>query len=191
MTAHSLPLPSESLVISTAQAFDADPRYGPSDRALASEFSRFPLNDTLEEVLIKVVLLNTLYNTNVFAVVEMAAHIRDLAIDQDLSTASPALVDKIARLSIRGKERRHYSFATKYCSWHNPNDFPIYDGLVDRVLWLYQKEKSYAHFSRPELQDYVKFKAVLAAFRQRYGLAGISAKQLDKFLWYTAKRLRL
>ena len=38
-----------------------------------------------------------------------------------LATGSPEIVDKIARvtLSINGKVRNNYSFATKYCSWHN------------------------------------------------------------------------
>ncbi|UTW70364.1 hypothetical protein KHA80_07545 [Anaerobacillus sp. HL2] len=32
------------------------------------------------------------------------------------------------------KKKNFYSFATKYCSHHNPLDYPIYDSYVDEVL---------------------------------------------------------
>jgi hypothetical protein len=171
--------------------FDEDDRYGPADRVLSRVFAHHPRNDELEDVLIKVVLLNGLYNTNVFAVMDMASHIRELRIDDDLAAASTVLVDRIARLTIRGKTRRHYSFATKYCSWHRPDDYPIYDSLVERLLWAYSREHHFAEFSRPDLQDYSKYKAAVAALRLHFGLAALSFKQLDKFLWYTSKDLAL
>jgi hypothetical protein len=171
--------------------FDEDDRYGPADRVLSRVFSHHPRNDELEDVLIKVVLLNGLYNTNVFAVMEMACHIRELRIDDDLAAASTLLVDRIAKLTIRGRTRRHYSFATKYCSWHRPDDYPIYDGLVGRLLLAYSREHHFAEFSRPDLQDYSKYKATLAALRLHFDLAALSFKQLDKFLWYTSKDLAL
>lgn len=50
-------------------------------------------------------------------------------------------IDAIKGLHI-GEWRRHiqlsasnfYSFASKYCSHHNPLDYPIYDIYVDEVL---------------------------------------------------------
>ena len=137
----------------------------------------------------KVVLLNGLYNTNVFAVVEMAAHIRRLAIDEALRAASPEVVGRIAALTIRTKTRRHYSFATKYCSWHRPDEYPIYDSLVERLLWLYQGAFSFADFRRPQLQEYEMYKAVVSAFRASFQLQQFSFRQLDKFLWLTGKDL--
>jgi len=139
----------------------------------------------------EVVLLNGLYNTNVFAVMDMASHIRALRVDRDLTAGSPELVDRIARLTIRGKTRRHYSFATKYCSWHRPDEYPIYDSLVEKLLWAYWREHRFAQFSRPDLQEYPKYKEAVAAFRRHFGLAQVSFKQLDKFLWFTSKDLAL
>jgi hypothetical protein len=187
----TLSIPTPDIVSQAIARFDSDDRYGPADRVLSSVFSHHPFNDALEDVLIKVVLLNGLYNTNVFAVTDMARHIRDLGIDVDLATSSPGLVDRIAKLRIRDKTRRHYSFATKYCSWHRPEDYPIYDGLVEKLLWLYRRQYSFAEFAKPDLRDYPRYKAVLTAFRVHFRLEDLSFKQIDKFLWWTSKDLGL
>ena len=187
----ALPVPTRALVHQAVARFEADERYGPADRVLSRVFSHHPRNDALEDILIKVVLLDGLYNTNVFAIMDMALHIRNLAIDADLADASVDLVDKIARLEIRGKTRRHYSFATKYCSWHRPLEYPIYDSLVEKLIWLYRDEYGFAEFSRPAMQEYPRYKAILAAFLLHFNLKGTSFKELDKFLWFTAKDLGL
>jgi hypothetical protein len=189
MSAPILPVPTPDLVRQAVARFDEDDRYGPADRVLSRVFSDHPLNTMLEDVFIKVVLLNGLYNTNVFAVMDMASHIRDLRIDDDLAAGSPELVDRVARLTIRGKTRRHYSFATKYCSWHRPDEYPIYDSRVEKLLWAYRREHRFAQFSRPDLQEYPKYKEAVAAFRCHFGLARVSFKRLDKFLWLTSKDL--
>jgi hypothetical protein len=147
----------------------------PTEYSPAS-FLDSPRNDSLDAVLMKVVLLNGLYNTNVFAVMQMASHIRSLHIDDELAVASPDLVHKIADLTIRGRRRHHYSFATKYCSWHRPDEYPIFDSLVERLLWAYHREHPFAHFTRPDLQSYPKYKAVVAAFRDHFGLGPVSFK---------------
>jgi len=187
LTRPSLPIPTSRLVSEAIARFESDARYGPSDRVLSRVFSHHPNNDALEDVLIKVVLLNGLYNTNVFAITDMALHIQGLAIDPELARASPDLVDNIACLEIRGKTRRHYSFATKYCSSHRPAEYPIYDSLVERLLWAYRAQYPFAQFARPDLQDYPKYVAILTKFRAYFKLQEVSFKELDKFLWFTSK----
>ena len=187
----ALPYPTSDLVAQAVLRFDSDARYGSADRVLSRIFSQCPTNTALEDVLLKVVLLNSLYNTNVFAVMDMALHIRHLHIDADLAIASTELVDRIARLSISGKVRRHYSFATKYCSWHRPADYPIYDNFVEKILLLYQRKYKFAEFSKPDLREYSRYKETLNAFRIYFGFEFISFKELDKFLWWTSKDLGL
>ena len=185
----ALPVPNRKLVKLAAERFDRDERYGPADRVLARVFSHHAHNTSFEDVLVKVVLLNGLYNTMVFAVMEMSRHILQLRIDPDLAAGMPGIVDRIAKLTIRGKTRRHYSFATKYCSWHRPDEYPIYDSLVERLLWAYRKEHTFADFRRSDLQDYQTYRQVVSAFKQYFGLNQVSFKELDKFLWYTSKDL--
>ena len=84
---------------------------------------------------------------------------------------------------MRGKIRRNYSFASKYCSWHAPNTYPIYDSFVDQLLWAYQKQENFATFKREELLQYVRYREILDKFREHYALRQFSYKDLDKFLW--------
>ena len=58
--------------------------------------------------------------------------------DGSLTAGDPALVDQIACLTVGGKQRRHYSFATKYCSWHQPRQFPIFNNQVASLLLLFR-----------------------------------------------------
>jgi hypothetical protein len=189
MSKPSPPTPTRTTVLDAAERFEQDPRSGLADRVLARVFAHHAPNLQLEDVLIKVVLLNGLYNTNVFALTDMASHIVDLDIDPELAAGSPSLVDRIASLTLHGKTRRHYSFATKYCSWHRPDQYPIYDNLVEALLWQYRREYHFADFGRPDMQDFPSYKAIIEAFIGHFQLDGISFKQVDKFLWYTAKRL--
>ena len=119
-----LPLPTPALVRDANRRFDQE-RYGRVDPVLRRIFSAHPKSRMFDEVLLKVALLNTLYNTRLLAVVAMADHIYALRPDGSLTAGDPALVDQIACLTVGGKQRRHYSFATKYCSWHQPRQFPI------------------------------------------------------------------
>lgn len=184
-----LQIPTPQLVTEYVSRFDRDDRYGLADRVLLRVFGQYPDNTDLESVLAKVVLLNRLYNTNVFAVVDMAKHICSLRIDAELRTGSPALVDRIAKLTIRGRTRRHYSFATKYCSWHAPAQFPIYDTLVDTLLWAFRCQYHFAEFQRQDLRLYPGYKNIIASFQKRYGLEHFTFKEMDKFLWFYGKEL--
>jgi len=66
-------------------------------------------------------------------------------------------------------------------SFHNPNEYPIYDSYVDKLLRAYQKKDGFC--SGPlDLKDYRRFKEVLKAFLVYYELGDLSAKELDKFL---------
>ncbi|HPW55194.1 MAG: hypothetical protein KA072_02990 [Thermoanaerobaculaceae bacterium] len=188
MTAPSAPSPPTVEAVRAAAArFSADPRYGPAERALTRAFATYPANTVLEDVLTKVVLLNSLYSTNVYAVTEMAEHIVALGIDGQLAVGSRAVVGAIADLEASG--RVHYSFASKYCAWHRPILYPIYDNLVDRLLWRYQRHYRFGTFQQADLRDYGQYVEIIRAFIQHFSLDGVTFNQLDKYLWYYAKEL--
>jgi len=181
--------PEPDLVRRYILRFENEPGYSITDRALIKLFDLFPLNRNLDEVLLKVSSLNSLYNTNIYAVFEVARHIVDLDIDQRLVAGSTDLVDEIANVNISGKKRRNYSFATKYCSWHAPDDYPIYDTFVEQLIWAYQKQDSFADFNRIDLKDYSSFKELVKEFRRYYSLVAFSFKELDKFLWLYGRQI--
>ena len=146
-----------------------------------------PMNTDISDILLKVSTLNDFYSTNIFSVYSVAKHILSLRIDERLKTGDVRLVDDIKRISINGKERNFYSFASKYCSHHNPSAYPIYDSYVDKVLRYYRKRDGFLTFGDDNLKNYVQFKDILIAFRKHYGLEDYSLKLLDKYLWLLGK----
>lgn len=181
--------PTAELVKKACERFDEDNLI--VEQALKELFKQYPNNTDPSHVLLKVVTLNRLYSTQIFAVLDVAQHIARLGqeIDASLTAGSPEIVDKIARVTVSstGKQRINFSFATKYCSWHNPELYPIWDSRVDNYLWALQKQHQFANteifHSHPDLWDYGKFRDVMIAFRTAYGLSSFTFKDIDKFLW--------
>ncbi len=161
--------------------FDADPRLG--DKGVSLVFRQWPENDDYHEILIKVVVLNRLYSTNIYDPYTVAQHILSLAIDDRLSSGDADLIAEVARVQFGGRTRILYSFATKYCAWHRPDLFQIYDSYVDWLLWEYKRVFQFAQFRRVDLRDYRNFVDVVRALRDRFGLHEFSRKEIDKFLW--------
>src|SRR4051812_26455031 len=147
-----------------------------------------PKNDDVGQVGVKIAALNGLYSTNMYAVVQVARHIVSLDIDATLAedVVDPALIEKIANVEIRGKKRRNYSFATKYCSFHRPDIYPIYDSLVVGILnALLKQGEAFDTFTRGEHwgTDYAIWHRSIKRFREHYGLGEFSAREIDKYLW--------
>lgn len=126
-----------------------------------------------------------LYETQILAVDTVARHITSLVnIDSCLAAGSPEAVDLIAKVRLGDKVRNNFSFATKYCSWHNPTAYPIYDSNVDACLWCYMKQDRFTTFAHQDLyRSYPDFLPIVTAFRDFYGLNSFNFKQLDKFLY--------
>lgn len=145
-------------------------------------------NESISDILLKVSVLNDFYSTNIFKVYPVAKHILALHIDERLQKGDVTLVDDIKTVTINGKTLNFYSFATKYCSHHNPLDYPIYDSYVDEVLRYYRKADRFASFQNGDLKEYACFKAILEAFRSFYHLDKYNLKDLDKYLWQLGKK---
>lgn len=180
--------PTPKLVRQFMQEFDTG-RAGRADQALAKLFQAFPENQQQEHVTFKVLALNAFKNSKVSGVTSAVKHILSLNIDPKLAAGVPELVNRIAATPDRnGKIRRNYSFASKYCSWHAPNAYPIYDDIVDGLIWAYQQADKFTDaFWRSDLHDYPHFKRIVEAFQAHYGLTEFNFRDLDKFLWLYGK----
>lgn len=146
-----------------------------------------PKNADITDILLKTAALNDFYSTSIFSVYTVAMHILSLHIDDRLIAGDLSLVEEIQRVDIQGKLRRFYSFATKYCSHHQPEIYPIYDSYVDRVLCHFRDTERFAVFTKADLKVYQRFVDVLNSFQQYYGLGGYSIKELDRYLWQVGK----
>ena len=118
----------------------------------------------------------------------MAKHILSLDVDERLRGGDPNLVNEIARVKISEKSKNFYSFATKYCSHHRPNDYPIYDYDVERVLVHFKKNDNFYQFTNADLRDYVKFKEIILVLSELYNLQCFNLKQVDQYIWQLGKK---
>jgi len=184
--------PTEKLIRKYVESHSATKQYRNEGEALAQLFKEFPNNERIEDIILKVTVVNNMYKTNVLATYKMAEHIKLLDIDEKLRSKCPEVVEDIANLNAGGIERRHYSFATKYCHNHDRENYPIYDKYVDKMLWEYhnkKKEDGFCRFHRDELKNYKRLKEVLNAFREYYKLTQFNFKEIDNFLWGYGREL--
>ncbi len=177
----TLPAPTTDLLNVRVGQFDTSERV--VENALRKLVTLLPSNTDLEDILLKVVTINSLYGTWIYKTYPVAEHILEAQIDGLLATGNSDAVDRIRVVQIGEKSRNNYSFATKYCAWHNPEAYPIYDSFVDEVLWAYRKQDGFAKFQRQSLWQYANFKRVILSFREHYGLQEASLRDIDKFLW--------
>jgi hypothetical protein len=180
------PTPTVELIKAECDAFDPENQL--VEDALGQLFAQFPKNTETSHVLLKVLALNKLYKTQIndIDIEPLARHIAGLDIDQLLAQPNLRAVDLITNCP---DLQKNFSFATKYCSWHNPTAYPIYDRNVDECLWRYKKQDQFAKFNRKDLRVYEKFLAVVTSFVSFYVLDALTFKQIDKFLWRLGDRV--
>ncbi len=187
---HVIPeAPTDRLLQHYLAAFRADERYFLADQAIIQLVAQFPQNTHLEHILLKVTTINDLYGTNIYATFAMAHHIHTLGIDSALRAADTEIVNQIAAVTFSGKPRNVFSFASKYCSWHDPLNYPLYDSYVEKLLLAYRRKDAFSVFQKTDLRHYASYKRIVSDFRAHYRLAQFSFKDLDKFLWLYGKAL--
>jgi hypothetical protein len=153
------------------------------EQGLTQLIARFPDNNDLAHVLLKVAAINSLYNTQIWDVLTVARRIQSCRIDPLLENGRWEAVIWIAKIDNKEGTRWNYSFATKYCSWHKQELYPIYDSRVDFCLRSYCLMSHFADFTQQTLWNYEKFREIVEAFRMHYGLQSLSFKETDKFLF--------
>jgi hypothetical protein len=196
---NGLTAPTEALVKAACEEFDRED--WDIEKALTDLFSQYPDNRNRPHVLLKVVALNALYSTQIRLysyeipdVMDVTGHIHrnGQEIDQALADGRPEAVDTIASISVSGKkDRRYFSFATKYCSWHRPEFYPIYDSRVDRYISCLKTEPPFAEFfnTGEEHWRYAEFRGLISTFRDHYALGSFTFKEIDKFLYLYGGKL--
>jgi hypothetical protein len=187
--------PTEQDIFEAGQWFDTEFCY--CEGAMKDLFQAFPNNTKIHQVYLKIVALNTLYstqiplyNSQVPSLWEVADHIVAIGIDPMLSSGSPTVVGQIATIHPVSKSgRRNYSFATKYCSWHRPDAYPIFDSRVNEYLWHLKKLGAIPTFKRDALWDYPVFRGIVSGFRDKFGFGKFTFKDTVKFLYREGGKL--
>jgi hypothetical protein len=180
--------PTIEYVTEECKEFDLEPSTQLGENALSQLQDCFPQNVDPAHVILKAIALNRLYSARVQDQhVEMIAReIAKRGIDPLLAVGSANAIDQIVECC---NERRYFSFATKFCSWHNPKAYVIYDGNVDECLWRYKRQDQFSRFWRYELEDYGRLAEIIADFQTYYQLGDVSVRDIDKFLWRVGDKL--
>ena len=171
----------------------------------ASVIKAFSLDNSVESILVKVVLLNNRYSAGLNDnkpkktpstklmpdVISVAEKIHSFEKKQRFDNCKD--IDDVINLEMElrdfGQENRQpYSFITKYCSFRLAKiDVPIADSYVKGLLYYYNKITEPNFYTKKfDLNDYKSFCDVYNVFKMKY-LNGLSAKNIDKYLWLYAK----
>lgn len=152
------------------------------EEALNFLFQTYKQNDNLQQVLLKVACLNDFYSTNIWDTFTIAKTICTMNIDDELLAGNLNLIRDISSaLKTNGHKRNEYSFLTKYCSFHNPEKFPIFDSRNEAMLKFYKDE--FWKDSFDPKGDYKNYKNMIDEYRKTFGLEDFSYKEIDRFNW--------
>ena len=211
-----MPEPSVKEAKKWLEEWNSKEKYTMPDEVLEALFTEvYQQNNNIKEVKIKAYVLNRFYSTNVLPsfLVPLAKRIicPSLNFDERVRKGCVKLVNDLGKKKIKnqyGQERGHYIFATKYCSFHNPKDYPICDSYVRKILIHFQGKDSFSkelkeHETGEEkdldkaldkaLKDYITFYEVHKEFREHYKLGEFSLekkhtlKEIDQYLWLAGK----
>jgi hypothetical protein len=135
-----------------------------------------------EACLLKVVAVNGLYGTNLYAITRMAKHVAGVLKGIDLATPGPGVVERLADLpAAKGQERkrRHYSFASKFAHFFLDQErFAIMDSYAVATL----KRHLGRNYSEDKAHRYTAFVRNFQELKSLSGFTG-SNRELDRYLW--------
>jgi len=151
-----------------------------ANQVIASYFQAHPDNTKEQSVVVKVVLVNSLYFAGIREPLRMAGHMLGLhGLDAQLMMGEVEAVERIAK-----DDRYYVSFASKYAHFHNKTAFPIFDSFAVAAMAQLQERG----FSFP---SYTKFFETIKAFREQAGLTFVFWEDLDKYLWLYGQKKAL
>lgn len=174
-------------------------------------------NTNLDIILMKVTMLNSFYSTMIKNkdLVAVARYIECLEFDKELvkyKYKGQPNIELVYELAYGIKDfaddeiNNIYSFASKYCAWHEPNLYPIVDSYTKGVLYKINKELNlwktiphnnsagYKRITHKALNHYdvyyELYMGVLSYIKEEYKLT-LSLKQLDIFLYEYGKEYEI
>lgn len=185
---------NETVVKHFTNVFDI--AYHKTETELQKLFAETPSEMNIRN---RVKRLNAVYGTRISEPdqVKIAAFIKKENIVGLALSGDYDAVEKLALDENRGFNRC-LSFASKFCSFCNPDVYPIYDSLVLEALLGLNRIKTF-DYSYDEKEknriknefDYSRFRRLIEKFRNHdsFGIASCSLREIDKFLWITGKGL--
>ena len=179
-----------------------DPIYGINGIELEHYLGTHTSNNDHDTVIHKILLIDYTNSTNlrlyrqkgtsVFSLADqIVSHAREL--DQMIQSGAPEAVRLIAGFGTVNL----FSFATKYCCYHNTlcygrDDYSIYDNIVADVIPGYLDVKRF-YISRCRVeQNYLEYKRIIDTLITVHGLQSVPQirRKMDHFLWFSNRENR-
>lgn len=170
----------------------SDDKYGKEYQLIEDVLKKYPNNKTIEDVACKIAVIDFTNSTNLhfFNLYTLAEIITSEKVDFDARVArgDVSLVsDIISKCPVK-----LYSFASKYCCYHNTflynrDDYSIYDSVVEKHLPEYATEKLPASKWRRNF-NYKTFNQYIGDLLDEYGITAATEPQrrrlFDHYVWY-------
>lgn len=170
----------------------SDDKYGKEYRLIEDVLKKYPNNKTIEDVACKIAVIDFTNSTNLrqnkINLYTLAKIITNIDFDAKVAKGDVSLVsDIISKCPVK-----LYSFASKYCCYHNTflynrDDYSIYDSVVEKHLPEYATEKLPASKWRKNF-NYETFNQYIGDLLDEYGITAATEPQrrrlFDHYVWY-------
>ena len=174
----------------------SDDKYGKEYRLIEDVLKKYPNNKTIEDVACKIAVIDFTNSTNLrqnkINLYTLAKIITNINFDAKVAKGDVSLVsDIISRCPVK-----LYSFASKYCCYHNTflynrDDYSIYDSVVKKHLPEYATEKLPASKWRKNF-NYETFNQYIGDLLDEYGITAATEPQrrrlFDHYVWYKNRK---
>ena len=172
----------------------SDDKYGKEYRLIEDVLKKYPNNKTIEDVACKIAVIDFTNSTNLhfFNLYTLAEIIKKVGFDARVAKGDVSLVsDIISKCPVK-----LYSFASKYCCYHNTflynrDDYSIYDSVVEKHLPEYATEKLPASKWRKNF-NYETFNQYIGDLLDEYGITAATEPQrrrlFDHYVWYKNRK---
>jgi len=195
---------NNKLLASAEAKVTSDPKYGKELTLIDTFFNKHPQNVDLNIVAAKVALINITNSTHLsryksklslYDVSNIIIGIKD--IDKRLEQSDIGLVEEIAKMTKKKFNINLFSFASKYCCYHNihvyqKDDYSIFDTIVKEhlkdyntsTLWVstYKVNKWRESFSYKEYNEYI------SNLLDNHNITLPNRRRaFDHYLWYNNK----
>lgn len=182
------------------------PIYGREYTLISAILNAYPLNDNIEEVAKKIAVIDVTNTTNIsrykkkLSLYDVAEVIVLQDIDSRLTIGDPEGVNDIAKECKKKFNINLFSFASKYCCYHNTfvykrDDYSIFDSVVSKHLSdysnkTYQISKSQPEYWRTHIQ-YREFNEYIGALLDSESITSSlepkRRRMFDHHIWITNK----
>ena len=172
-----------------------DEKYGRENDLITKIFKRFPKNDDISIVAMKISVIDVTNSTNLarykskISLVDLAEVIVGIKnIDERIKNGDPTVVNEIAKAN--GKINL-FSFASKYCCYHNCNlygrdDYSILDTVLMKTMPLYFDDITFSRIDgwRNKI-DYESFNNFISKkLDENHITISNRKRKFDHFVWY-------